>query len=50
MKDEEVALYTGYLNLNYTKQNHLFLLKIQIDELMREKDYDKIDCKTADCA
>ena len=51
MKDEEVALYTGYLNLELHQTKSFVLVeKIQIDELMREKDYDKIDCKTADCA
>ena len=51
MKDEDVALYTGYLNLELHQTKSFVLVeKIQIDELMREKDYDKIDCKTADCA
>ena len=51
MNDEDVALYTGYLNLELHQTKSFILVeKIQINELLREKEYDKMDCKTADCA
>ena len=43
MNDEDVALYTGYLNLELHQTKSFILVeKIQINELLREKEYDKI--------
>ena len=51
MQDEDIALYTGYLRLELHQTKSFILVeKNQINELLREKEYDRMDCKTMDCA
>ena len=51
MQDEDIALYTGYLRVELHKTKSFILVeKNQINELLREKKYDRMDCKTMDCA
>ena len=51
MSDEDVALYTGFLRLELHQTKSFILVeKIQINEILNEKKYDKIDCNTSDCA
>jgi len=51
MKDEDVALYTGYLRLELHQTKSFILVeKNQINELLSEKKYDRIDCNKSDCA
>ena len=51
MQDEDIALYTGYLIVELHKTKSFILVeKNQINELLREKKYDRMDCKTMDCA
>jgi hypothetical protein len=51
MSDEDVALYTGFLRLELHQTKSFILVeKIQINEILNEKKYDKMDCNTSDCA
>ena len=51
MQDEDIALYTGYLRVELHKTKSFILVeKNQINELLREKKYDRMDCKTMDCS
>ena len=51
MQDEDIALYTGYLRLELHQTKSFILVeKNQINELLREKKYDRMDCKTMDCS
>ena len=51
MIDEDVALYTGFLRLELHQTRSFILVeRIQINELLNEKNYDRMDCNTSDCA
>ena len=51
MTDEDIALYTGFLRLELHQTKSFILVeRIQINELLNEKSYDKMDCNTSDCA
>ena len=51
MIDEDVALYTGFLRLELHQTKSFILVeRIQINELLNEKNYDRMDCNTSDCA
>ena len=51
MIDEDVALYTGFLRLELHQTKSFILVeRIQINELLNEKSYDRMDCNTSDCA
>ena len=51
MIDEDVALLTGFLRLELHQTKSFILVeRIQINELLNEKNYDRMDCNTSDCA
>ena len=51
MKDEDAALYTGHLRLALHQTKSFVLVeKNQINELLSEKKYDRVDCNQSDCA
>ena len=51
MQDEDIALYTGYFRVELHKTKSFILVeKNQINELLREKKYDRMDCKDMGCA
>ncbi len=51
MTDEDIALYTGFLRLEIHQTKSFVLVeRIQINELLNEKKYDKMDCNSSDCA
>ena len=51
MTDEDVALYTGFLRLELHKTKSFVLVeRIQLNELLNEKNYDRMDCNASDCA
>ena len=51
MKDEDVALYTGFLRLELHQTKSFILVeRIQLNELLNDKKYDRMDCNSSDCA
>ena len=51
MIDEDVALLNGFLRLELHQTKSFILVeRIQINELLNEKNYDRMDCNTSDCA
>mgnify|MGYP002016649715 CR=1 FL=1 len=51
MTDEDIALYTGFLRLEiHQTKSYVLVERIQINELLNEKKYDKMDCNSSDCA
>lgn len=51
MKDEDIALYTGFLRLELHQTKSFILVeKIQLNELLNDKKYDRMDCNSSDCA
>ena len=51
MKDEDVALYTGFLRLElHQTKSFIMVERIQLNELLNDKKYDRMDCNSSDCA
>ena len=51
MSDEDIALYTGLLRLELHQTKSFILVeRIQLNEILNEKNYDKMDCNSSECA
>ena len=51
MKDEDIALYTGFLRLELHQTKSFILVeRIQLNELLNDKKYDRMGCNSSDCA